>query len=325
MPHKRAETLVQSRAHAILCLRPMIEPALILCGLRSGMAKDNSQTRPSHVVEILEATAGGTRTHILQLLPGLKKLGFEMTLVASTERNPSFRKDMELVMKVFPLYIFLMERLGRLIQPISGSYWVCFLSATSPWWRALRTSIRMLEAPSKSRKRISTPNRFTSIMMDASRIDRMILFAIFPFAPQRPLGPGIPAVGSFFNEPSIHQRSSSRLDSDSDSPTLNLLATSACAEPKVQGESPQRFGKTSDRLSCTSLTCRHMRGYSTLNCSSRAEISDNRKFPKSNLRCGALISLHSGREAGFETQAQQIQCEILFGVLDYGRSQRDCP
>jgi len=59
------------------------------------MVEDSKQAKPLHVVEILEATAGGTRTHILQLLRGLKERGFQMTLLASTERNPSFSKDIE--------------------------------------------------------------------------------------------------------------------------------------------------------------------------------------------------------------------------------------
>jgi len=59
------------------------------------MVEDSKPAKPLHVVEILEATAGGTRTHILQLLRGLKELGFRRTLMASTERNPSFRKDIE--------------------------------------------------------------------------------------------------------------------------------------------------------------------------------------------------------------------------------------
>ena len=59
------------------------------------MVKDSKPAKPLHVVEILEATAGGTRTHILQLLRGLKERGFQMTLLASTERNPSFSKDIE--------------------------------------------------------------------------------------------------------------------------------------------------------------------------------------------------------------------------------------
>ena len=46
------------------------------------------------MVEILEATTGGARTHILQLLRGLSAMGFEMTLIASAERDAGFRAEM---------------------------------------------------------------------------------------------------------------------------------------------------------------------------------------------------------------------------------------
>lgn len=46
-----------------------------------------------HVVEILEATAGGARTHVLQLLRGLNPKRFRVTLVASAERDPRFRDE----------------------------------------------------------------------------------------------------------------------------------------------------------------------------------------------------------------------------------------
>ena len=45
------------------------------------------------MVEILEATAGGTRTHILQLIYGLTARNFRVTLVASVERDGRFRRD----------------------------------------------------------------------------------------------------------------------------------------------------------------------------------------------------------------------------------------
>lgn len=47
------------------------------------------------IVHILEATDGGTRTHILQLLRGLDKGLYQQTLIASAQRNPLFRREME--------------------------------------------------------------------------------------------------------------------------------------------------------------------------------------------------------------------------------------
>ena len=72
-----------------------VKSSLVTDGLGIGMVEDSKPGETLHVVEILEATAGGTRTHILHLLRGLKERGFCMTLVASAERNPSFTKDME--------------------------------------------------------------------------------------------------------------------------------------------------------------------------------------------------------------------------------------
>jgi len=46
-----------------------------------------------HVVEILEATAGGTRTHLLHLLGGLDPKRFRVSLIASSRRNPDFSRD----------------------------------------------------------------------------------------------------------------------------------------------------------------------------------------------------------------------------------------
>lgn len=46
-----------------------------------------------HVVEMLDATDGGTRTHLLQLLHGLDRARFKLTFIASCERNPAFRDD----------------------------------------------------------------------------------------------------------------------------------------------------------------------------------------------------------------------------------------
>lgn len=57
------------------------------------MAQEDT-ARPVHVVEVLEATVGGTRRHVLQLLRGLRERGRAVTLVASAERDARFRKDM---------------------------------------------------------------------------------------------------------------------------------------------------------------------------------------------------------------------------------------
>lgn len=46
-----------------------------------------------HVLHILEATAGGTRRHILDLLPALSRRGVQCSLVYSPLRNPDFEKD----------------------------------------------------------------------------------------------------------------------------------------------------------------------------------------------------------------------------------------
>lgn len=45
------------------------------------------------ILHILEATQGGTRRHVLDLLPALVRLGFECDLVYSPERYPPFRRD----------------------------------------------------------------------------------------------------------------------------------------------------------------------------------------------------------------------------------------
>jgi len=58
------------------------------------LAQQNA-TRRIHVVEVLEATMGGTRTHLLQLLEGMDRRRFRMTLVASAERDERFRGDMK--------------------------------------------------------------------------------------------------------------------------------------------------------------------------------------------------------------------------------------
>lgn len=49
---------------------------------------------PIHVVHVAEAATGGVRTHVLQLLRGLRPAGFTMTLIASAERDARFRSDL---------------------------------------------------------------------------------------------------------------------------------------------------------------------------------------------------------------------------------------
>ncbi len=55
--------------------------------------RTKTPTPPLHVVEILEATGGGTRTHLLQLLEGLDRGQFRLTLIAAAERERRFRRD----------------------------------------------------------------------------------------------------------------------------------------------------------------------------------------------------------------------------------------
>ncbi|MEO6908868.1 MAG: glycosyltransferase, partial [Abditibacteriaceae bacterium] len=45
------------------------------------------------VLHILEATAGGTRRHVLDLLPSLSRRGIECSLIYSPLRNPDFEQD----------------------------------------------------------------------------------------------------------------------------------------------------------------------------------------------------------------------------------------
>ena len=45
------------------------------------------------ILHILEATRGGTRTHLLDLLPALAERGLECGLAYSSERNPDFARD----------------------------------------------------------------------------------------------------------------------------------------------------------------------------------------------------------------------------------------
>jgi len=50
---------------------------------------------PRHVAMVLEATMGGTRTHLLQLARGLPRERFQLTLILSAERDRRFRQVME--------------------------------------------------------------------------------------------------------------------------------------------------------------------------------------------------------------------------------------
>ena len=58
------------------------------------MTRD-TRKKPVHIAEILEATVGGTRTQMLQILNGLGGDQFRFTLVASAERDARFREDMK--------------------------------------------------------------------------------------------------------------------------------------------------------------------------------------------------------------------------------------
>lgn len=48
-----------------------------------------------HVLQVIEATIGGTRRHVVDLSRGLARAGVEVSLVASCEREPRFRGDLE--------------------------------------------------------------------------------------------------------------------------------------------------------------------------------------------------------------------------------------
>lgn len=48
-----------------------------------------------HVLHVMEATVGGTRRHLLDVARGHRRLGLEVTVVASAEREPDFRSDLE--------------------------------------------------------------------------------------------------------------------------------------------------------------------------------------------------------------------------------------
>ncbi len=50
------------------------------------------------VVEILEATEGGTRTHLRHLLEGLDLARFELFALVSTRRTPHFLDDMTMLL-----------------------------------------------------------------------------------------------------------------------------------------------------------------------------------------------------------------------------------
>jgi glycosyltransferase involved in cell wall biosynthesis len=53
------------------------------------------QERPRRILEVLEATAGGTREHILQILRGMDAARFQLSLLCSAERDPGFAQDIE--------------------------------------------------------------------------------------------------------------------------------------------------------------------------------------------------------------------------------------
>jgi glycosyltransferase involved in cell wall biosynthesis len=50
-----------------------------------------------HVLHILEAFAGGTRRHVLDLLPAMQRQGVSCTLVASAVRNTTYEQDVALL------------------------------------------------------------------------------------------------------------------------------------------------------------------------------------------------------------------------------------
>ncbi len=51
---------------------------------------------PLHVMEVLEATAGGTRRHLRDLVLALDRRRFRVTVVASPARDPDFARDIDL-------------------------------------------------------------------------------------------------------------------------------------------------------------------------------------------------------------------------------------
>ncbi len=52
--------------------------------------------RPLHIVEVLEATAGGTRRHLRDLVLGLDRSRFRLTVIASLARDADFGRDIDL-------------------------------------------------------------------------------------------------------------------------------------------------------------------------------------------------------------------------------------
>lgn len=84
-----------------------------------------------HVVEVLDATDGGTRTHLLHILRGLDRDRFRLTFIASAERNPAFRDDMARLRA---------EGVEVIELPI--------VRQIAPWrdWRALRRLTALLRA-----------------------------------------------------------------------------------------------------------------------------------------------------------------------------------
>ena len=89
-----------------------------------------SEDKRIHVVQILEATDGGTRTHILQLLEGLDRKRFRQTLIASCARNPRFREDFARIRAAGAEIIEIPMR--RSISPFRDTWALLRL------WRALR-------------------------------------------------------------------------------------------------------------------------------------------------------------------------------------------
>lgn len=55
---------------------------------------------PLHVMEVLEATAGGTRRHLRDLVQALDRRRFRLTVVVSVARDPDFSRDLDLFRKM---------------------------------------------------------------------------------------------------------------------------------------------------------------------------------------------------------------------------------
>ena len=60
---------------------------------KNGGLEDSRLGDRLHIVAVLEATVGGTRTHVLHLLEGLDPQRFRRTLIASAERDAGFRRE----------------------------------------------------------------------------------------------------------------------------------------------------------------------------------------------------------------------------------------